>query len=168
MGDTEKDLMTLQYHDVISWPRLDIDMNNSKDREKIAKEIAKTSNLIRKKYCALKSLVKWRRISHWRYTSNLLSTRWNRLLKTLLNSPRILLWLKYSCREKTRNQNPKENDWVLCTTILCKLLGLKWNQYWVNRKPYHPLWTKYLIIPRDLSYDYAPTKKFSMLSMNRS
>jgi len=32
MSNTEKDLMTLQYCDVMSWY---IDMNNSKDHEKI-------------------------------------------------------------------------------------------------------------------------------------
>jgi len=48
MGDTEKDLMTLQYQ--ISWSRY-VNMDNSKDREKIVKEIAKT-NSIRRKYRA--------------------------------------------------------------------------------------------------------------------
>jgi len=48
MGDTENNLMTLQYRDVISWHRY-VDMNSSKNHEKIAKEIAKTSDLIRKK-----------------------------------------------------------------------------------------------------------------------
>ena len=87
---------------MISWSRY-VDMNNSKDREKIAKEIAKTSNSIRKKYALWR--LKWRRISYWRDTSNLLSTRWNKLLlKTLLNFPRILLWLKHSFRE---NEEPK-------------------------------------------------------------
>ena len=35
---TEKDLIILQYRDVISWSRI-VDMDNSKDREKITKEI---------------------------------------------------------------------------------------------------------------------------------
>ena len=43
----EKDLMTFQYRDVISWPRY---MDNSKNCEKIIKEIAKTSDSIHKKY----------------------------------------------------------------------------------------------------------------------
>ena len=38
MGDTEKDLMILQYRDVISWSRI-VDMDNNKNREKITKEI---------------------------------------------------------------------------------------------------------------------------------
>ena len=46
MSDTEKDLMTLQYRDVISWFRY-VDMDNSKDREKIVKEIAKARDSIR-------------------------------------------------------------------------------------------------------------------------
>jgi len=46
----EKDLTTLRYRDVISWHWYDVD--NSKNREKIAKEIAKT---IRKKYRVLKT-----------------------------------------------------------------------------------------------------------------
>ena len=49
MSDIEKDLMTLQYRHVISWSRY-VNMDNSKDREKIFKEIAKTSDLIRKKF----------------------------------------------------------------------------------------------------------------------
>jgi len=49
MGVTEKNLMTLQYRD------LDVDMDNSKDYEKIIKEIAKTSDSIRKKYHVLKT-----------------------------------------------------------------------------------------------------------------
>jgi len=53
MGDTEKDLMTLRYRDGIShWY---VDMDNDKDHERIAKEIAKTSDSIRKKYCTLKT-----------------------------------------------------------------------------------------------------------------
>ena len=54
MGDTEKDLMTLQYRNVISWSRY-VDMDNIKGREKIAKEIAKTSDSSRKTYRALKT-----------------------------------------------------------------------------------------------------------------
>ena len=54
MSDTEKDLMTLQYRNVISWPRY-VDMDNIKGREKIAKEIAKTSDSSRKTYRALKT-----------------------------------------------------------------------------------------------------------------
>jgi len=46
MGDTEKDLMTLQYRNVISWHRY-VDMNISKNHERIAKKIAKTSDSIR-------------------------------------------------------------------------------------------------------------------------
>ena len=49
IGNTEKDLMILQYRDVISWARY-VDMENSKDREKIAKEITKTSDFIRENY----------------------------------------------------------------------------------------------------------------------
>ena len=52
IDDTEKNLMTLRYCDVISCHRY-ADMD-SKDRENIAKEITKTSDLIRKKYRALK------------------------------------------------------------------------------------------------------------------
>jgi len=36
MDDTKNDLMTLQYHGVISWHRY-IDMDNSQNRKKIAK-----------------------------------------------------------------------------------------------------------------------------------
>ena len=54
MGDTEKNLMILQYCDVISWLRY-VDMDNNKDHEKIVKEILKTSDSIRKKYRALKT-----------------------------------------------------------------------------------------------------------------
>ena len=55
MGDTEKDLMTLQYCDVISclWY---VNTDHNKDCEKIVKEIAKTNDLIRKKYLALKTV----------------------------------------------------------------------------------------------------------------
>ena len=54
MNDTENDLMTLLYCDMISWHR-HVDMDISKDRERITKEIAKTSDLIHKKYRALKA-----------------------------------------------------------------------------------------------------------------
>jgi len=52
MGDIEKDLMTLRHHNMISWWYIDTD-EEIKDRERIAKQIAKTSDSIRKKYRAL-------------------------------------------------------------------------------------------------------------------
>jgi len=56
MDDTEKDLIcdTLTWLVVVntSTTFLSSNMDNNKDREKIAKQIAKTNDLIRKKYRA--------------------------------------------------------------------------------------------------------------------
>ena len=89
-------------------------------------------------------------------TLNLLSTRWNRLSETSLTLPRILSWLKHSFRKKTRNQNSKENDQVLCTTILYRLPRL-WNV--LNQSETVPSILNEMseiIQPRDSSYDHAP------------
>ena len=93
--------------------------DNSKDREKIAKEIAETSDSIRKKCRALKTDKMEEGIALERHFKPIIETNcWNKLLKTLLNPPRILLWLKHSFREKMRNRNLKQNDLMFCTTIL--------------------------------------------------
>ena len=66
MDDTEKDLMSMRYLNVVSRCQyvnyttllFKCNMDNNKefkDRERIAKEIAKTSDLIRKMYRALKT-----------------------------------------------------------------------------------------------------------------
>ena len=64
MGDTEKNLMSLRYLNVVSRRLhqlrnvLFLQMQHGqqlKDRERIAKQIAKMSNSIRKKYHALKT-----------------------------------------------------------------------------------------------------------------
>jgi len=61
-GDIEKDLMTLQYHNMsydiqlLKIHRHVINMDEEiKDHERIAKQIAKTSDSIRKNYRALKA-----------------------------------------------------------------------------------------------------------------
>jgi len=59
MDDIEKDLTTMRYRNTVnccSYGSDNVSDNRKelKDREKIAKQIAKTSDSIRKKYCALK------------------------------------------------------------------------------------------------------------------
>jgi len=67
MDDTEKDLMSMRYRNVISLCRyinyttfpLEYNMDSNKelkDRQRITKQIAKTSDSIRKKYRALKAV----------------------------------------------------------------------------------------------------------------
>jgi len=80
-----------------------------------AKEIAKTSNSIRKKYRALKTKIdKGHRIGE---TLQIYYRSAETDYRKQLNPARIS-WLKRSFREKTKNQNLKENDQVLCTTFL--------------------------------------------------
>ena len=66
MDDTEKNLMNMRYHNMVSRYRyvnyamfsFEYNINSStklKDRERVAKQIAKTSDSIRKKYRTLKT-----------------------------------------------------------------------------------------------------------------
>jgi len=166
--NTKKDLTTL-YRDIISWHRY-VDMDSIKERERIAKEIAKMSEIQFAKNTMLWRLVKWERTLHWRDTLNLLSIRWNRLSKILLIPPRILSWLKYFLFGRRRGiKTPKNNDWVL-RTILYRFPRL-WNQCWIVLKTVPSIMNEMseIIQPRDLLYDHAPSiKKFSMLPINRS
>jgi len=93
-------------------------MDNSKDREEIAKEIAKTSDLIRKKFCALKTEME-KDIALERHFKSIIDPL-KQIIKNIVESSKdpIIIRLKHSFREKTRNHNLKENDRVLCMTIL--------------------------------------------------
>jgi len=66
MDDAEKNLMNMRYHNMVSRYRyvnyamfsFEYNINSStklKDRERVAKQIAKTSDSIRKKYRTLKT-----------------------------------------------------------------------------------------------------------------
>ncbi|KYN50189.1 hypothetical protein ALC62_03757, partial [Cyphomyrmex costatus] len=86
-------------------------MDSTKDHEKIAMEIAKTSDSIRKKYRALKTGKMEEEIALERHfkpitepLKQIVENTVESLSKTLLNRPRILSRLKHSFRKKTRNR----------------------------------------------------------------
>jgi len=116
-------------------------MDNSKDHEKIAKEIAKTSDSIRKKYHALKT-VKWR-ISHWRDTQTYYRSTEIDWKHCWIFQVRILLWnILFRRRWGTKTQKKKRPNALYDNPIQASTSV----KSMLSRKPYYPLWTKCEII----------------------
>jgi len=142
-----KGFKDLQYRDVINWSRY-VDMDNSKDREKIgeiAKEIVDWLRRLRKRVIRFtESIALWRPeedITLERYFKSIIESL-KQIVENTIESSKDPIMTEILLGRRWGTKTQKKTTECFVQQFYTGFHAYEIN--WVDWKSYYPLWTKYL------------------------